>query len=238
MSKNKNEVTKYLGRYLHKRKFAVEDRDKESWNLISNILVESVDFDNPDGYAVLEDGIYLIEHFQFDASKQKRKGGSMLEMDLSKADKGQQDTYTVISPKSNVSQYMQNLIANFEAHANKYEKYKDNTRSHLGTVKDIKGLVFLIEDATIFGVTEVIDEDLMPFEFVLTSEFMDVWKKYEFVKYIVTAGRNQNDDWCAIYSDNCKFGIYASVDDKTTYVLNKALHRTYEIKIPKEIING
>lgn len=238
MSKTRYEVTKYLCRYLDKHKFAVDDQDREAWNLASNILVESVDFDNPDGYAVLEDGIYLIEHFQFDASEQKENCGSMLQMDLSNADKCQHNTYAVISPQSSATQYMQNLIVNFEKHANKYEKYKDNVRSHLGTTNDIKGLVFLVEDVTIFGVTEAVDEDLKPFEFVLTSEFMNVWRKYDYVKFVVAAGRNRNSDWCVIYSDICKLGTYASVKDKTIYVMNKALHRTYEIKIPKEIVNG
>ena len=43
---------------------------------LSDCLTALCDFDAPDGYSIVEDSMYVIEHFQFDSTKSTKSKGS------------------------------------------------------------------------------------------------------------------------------------------------------------------
>ena len=226
--KSRNEVSEFREKFLSKRCFLV-DKDDLSWRLIRKILFDPIDSEEPDAYSIVDEGIYLIEHFQFDASIETRDG-SLLSIELAKA---QNKEFAYILPKSDKIYCIKNLIKHFEEHAKKYEKYKENTLKRLDCKSEFKGLVFLIEDKTIFG---AIDGDVLntynkeiPFEFVLTSEFINVWKKYDFVKYIVIGGRCHNDDYCIIYPNICMGFQCDSIINRSVFIMNQAAQRLVKV---------
>lgn len=226
--KSRKEVSIFRDKFLKKRHFLV-DKDDSSWRLIQKILFDPIDSEEPDAYSIVDDGIYLIEHFQFDASIETR-GGSLLSIELAKA---QNKEFAYILPKSDKLYYINNLIKHFEEHAKKYEKYKENMVKKMDCKTEFRGLVFLIEDKTIFG---AIDGDVLntykkeiPFEFVLTSDFINVWKKYDFVKYIVIGGRCHNDDYCIIYPNICTGFQCDSIINRRVFIMNQAVQRSLKV---------
>jgi|GEM_PF-5575368 len=236
---SKHEVTHFIENYVLGRGILIKYFNEEDVRLIRQILLNYTDFEKPDAYSIVGNDVYMLEHFQFDASleiKKKKnpsiKGGSSLEMVLSKT---RFDELSYINPESSVEHYINNLIEHFESHAKMYEhEYMQNIRGVIGAEKDIKGLIFLLEDKTIFGAEEAIEgeyeDDIRQFEIVLTSEFMDVWRRYEFVKYIVVVGRCHNSDYATIYTDKSKQIGCESIRDKRIFINNQAV-RTYR-KIP------
>lgn len=241
------EVTRFLDRYVYGRETFTRDFNHEDDILIEQILENPIDGNGPDAYSIVGNDVYMLEHFRFDASLEIRKKnepskkvGSSLRMDLSKT---RFNELSYINPESNVEHYINNLIEHFESHAKMYENdYMQNIRNVTGTEKNIKGLIFLIEDETLFGAVDLNEveqgDDTHPFEIILTSEFMDVWKQYGFVKYIVVAGRCHNSDYAMIYSDKCKQIECESIRDKRIYIGNHAVQTYRKIPIKGEQING
>ncbi len=244
---SKHEVTHFIEDYVLGRGILIKYFNEEDVRLIRQILLNHTDFEKPDAYSIVGNDVYMLEHFRFDASLEIRKKnepnkkvGSSLRMDLSKT---RFNELSYINPESNVEHYINNLIEHFESHAKMYENdYMQNIRNVTGTEKNIKGLVFLIEDGTLFGAEEAIkgerEDDIRQFEIILTSEFMDVWKQYGFVKYIVVAGRCHNSDYAIIYSDKCKQIECESIRDKRIYIGNHAVQTYRKIPIKGEQING
>lgn len=69
----------------------------------------------------------------------------------------------------------------------------------------------------------------IPFEFVLTSDFINVWKKYDFVKYIVIGGRCHNDDYCIIYPNTCTGFQCGSIKNRSVFIMNQAVQRSVKV---------
>lgn len=244
---SKHEVTCFIEKYVLGRGILIKYFNEEDVRLIRQILLNHTDFEKPDAYSIAGDDVYMLEHFRFDASleiKKKKnpsiKGGSSLRMDLSKT---RFDELSYINPESSVEHYINNLIEHFEYHAKMYEReYMQNIRNVKGSDKNIKGLIFLIEDGTLFGAEEAIEgeyeDDIRQFEIILTSEFMDVWMQYGFVKYIVIAGRCHNSDYAIIYTDKCKQIECETIRDKRIFINNHAVRTYRKIPIKGEQING
>ena len=244
---SKHEVTCFIEKYVLGRGILIKHFNEEDVRLIRQILLNHTDFEKPDAYSIVGDDVYMLEHFQFDASLEIRKKkdpskkvGSSLAMDLSKT---RFNELSYINPESSVEHYINNLIEHFESHAKMYEnEYMQNIRNVIGADKNIKGLMFLIEDGTLFGAEEAIkgeyEDDIRQFEIILTSEFMDVWKQYGFVKYIVVAGRCHNSDYAIIYTDKCKQIECEPIRDKRIFINNHAVRTYRKIPIKGEQING
>lgn len=244
---SKHEVSHFIENYVLGRGILIKYFNEEDVRLIRQILLNHTDFEKPDAYSIVGDDVYMLEHFQFDASLEIRKKkdpnkkvGSSLAMDLSKT---RFNELSYINPESNVEHYINNLIEHFESHAKMYEnEYMQNIRNVTGADKNIKGLIFLIEDETLFGAEEAIkgeyEDDIRQFEIILTSEFMDVWKQYGFVKYIIIAGRCHNSDYAIIYTDKCKQIECEPIRDKRIFINNHAVRTYRKIPIKGEQING
>lgn len=234
---SRGEIKEFYARCARAQRIPMVEVDDEFEQIVYQVLANLVEGDEPDAYSVVGDDVYIIEHFQFNASRENRRGSS-LSRKLAEANKNDSESITYIETESNAQNYVNNLIKHFENHAKKYDQYKANVQKIVGNEKNIKGLFFLIEDITLFGAVEV--SELQPFKIILTTEFMNIWKQYDCVKCIVLAGRCQNEDYCEIYSNKCTEIKCDSINNKTIIIMNKAFQRTYtyEIKIQGDVKHG
>lgn len=229
MSKNtRGEVVEFLYRYLYGKETPIMGSDKKEEEIICQVLENPIEREEPDAYAMADDGIYLIEHFRFNASRENRAGSS-LDRELAIADKNNKlNTITQINPPSSLKDYINNLVKHFERHAQKYDKYKENINK-ISDGNNLKGLVFLIQDETLFGAVE--GNDLRPIELILTSEFMSVWRRYDFVKYIIIGMRCLNSDHCKIYTNKCTDIQCGSIYERKAIIMNQAFECRHEYEI-------
>ena len=231
----KHEVIDFIRKYLTEEFFVEGSFKRDEVELIQSIICNAKYIENfrPDGFSIINDDIYPIEHFQFDASIEKK--GSQLSKEEALVDKKVNElnkTFSFqIDTKSEKGAYIFNLIHHFEEHAKKVNDYKNNISEEFPD-KKIKDMVFFIEDKTIFG---AVYQDMKPFDIIQTKEFSDVWKKYPEVKYIFLAGTCLNKKYCKVCKiDNLKDN-YRSINDCGIIIMNSAhgINVTEEIKWKK-----
>lgn len=232
VSHEKHEVLDFVKKYwkekcVFKDNKISDDEEKLIVNIVSN--VDYIENFRPDGFSIIENDIYPIEHFQFDASIEKK--GSQLSIKESIIDRkisNSNHTFSFqIDTKSDKYFYINNLIYHFEDHAKKIYEYKKNIID-VFPQKNIKDIVFFIEDKTIFG---AIYDDKTPFQIVKTKEFIEIWKKYSEIKYIVFYGSILSSKYCMIYSNIILNDNYPSIEDIDINILNS----THGVSVREEI---
>ena len=133
---------------------------------LTDCLASLCDFDGvcgsrgPDGYSIVGDSLFVMEHFEFDSTKVTKKGSSTRKED----DRISREFDAVISTDITVpfrdsynishssQNYITNALSNANAHYNKIDLYIDNLREcdKLSGINSIK-TGFFIEDKSVLG---------------------------------------------------------------------------------------
>ncbi len=107
------------------------------------------EFERPDGFIIIDDMLYGIEHFEFDSSKFiKRKKVQKIDKKLGRI--GQllnsypDNTFYQDEVNSNISieQYFENLLRNYQNHYEKIDSYLDNIKKCTYNFNQIKFWIF------------------------------------------------------------------------------------------------
>lgn len=165
-------------------------------------------FEEPDGFSQIGNMVMIFEHFEFDASKNTKKG-SNLRMKLSENRKLAKEHFDKIEAKplglsnngncfykvnhsyikSNASKedYIDNLIKQFTSHCHKRKNYETRIKTELQNYNLVFKECFFIEDKTIFSYYA---HSRTPFNICLTNEFISIWKEHPEVDYIILGTGN------------------------------------------------
>ncbi len=224
----KREVESFLNEYGVDRVKLSDDIDLNESVMLSKVLHNVVDSERPDGYSIVDDKYYIVEHFQFDASKCRRKGSKLMEDTFAVRNGAKEECHTVadLKPPSSLEYYWDNLKKNFEIHALNIEEYK---QKEVFKGKEYGGCIFLIEDKTLFGVIEN-SQDEYPdyterekyFEIVKTKEFADLWKQYGLVDFVIFAGVGYSGKYYYIYPKRICNETYPELKTISVTILNEA----------------
>lgn len=154
----------------------------------------------PDAYAVIEDDILLLEHFQFNNTKVTKKGSEQHKV----AAKSEQEfkknlvkdgDFAVLNEyvERNGKSYIENFQTQFNSHYNKINDYKAEMQKQLK--KDFKNIYigFLIEDASSLGSIYLNKDKMYCLDLFQTKEFLDVFEKaakLDFAIFSMTGNAN------------------------------------------------
>ena len=154
----------------------------------------------PDAYAVIEDDILLLEHFQFNNTKVTKKGSEQHKV----AAKSEQDfkkklvkdgDFAVLNEyvERNGKSYIENFQTQFNSHYNKINDYKAEMQKQLK--KEFKNIYigFLIEDASSLGSIYLNKDKMYCLDLLQTKEFLDVFEKaakLDFAIFSMTGNAN------------------------------------------------
>lgn len=216
MYNSKNEIEQFIDKYLThpsssdtgkniSRTAFPEEFDE---NEIFSFLQNRQSFEEPDGFSLIGNTVMIFEHFEFDASKNTKKG-SNLRMKLSENrksakkyfDKSEAKPLSLLNNgnyfykvnhsyiKSNASKedYINNLIKQFTSHCDKRKNYETRIKNELQNYNLIFKECFFIEDKTIFSYYA---HSRTPFNICLTNEFISIWKEHPEVDYIILGIEN------------------------------------------------
>lgn len=157
----KDEILRIAQKYFSNEQNTVHFYgDGQNLKQIGQMLPFMVQSDYPDGYAVCDNYVLMIEHFEFDSSDSKKNGSQLRRAEA--ADDRAFEKLEVINGKAkyvgtieaNIStdNYRYNLIRAFKAHYNRIESYK---QSLVAKGVDLFGkrviTCFFIEDTTLLG---------------------------------------------------------------------------------------
>ena len=103
----KREVESFLNEYGVDRVKLSDDIDLNESVMLSKVLHNVVDSERPDGYSIVDDKYYIVEHFQFDASKCRRKGSKLMEDTFAVRNGAKEECHTVadLKPHSSLEYY-------------------------------------------------------------------------------------------------------------------------------------
>ena len=232
----KREVESFLNEYWVDRVKLNDDIDLNESAMLSKVLHNVVDSERPDGYSIVDDKYYIVEHFQFDASKCGRKGSKLMEDTFAVRNGAKEEGHTVadLKPRSCLEYYWGNLKKNFEIHALNIEEYK---QKEVFKGKEYGGCIFLIEDKMLFGVIKN-SQDEYPdytkrekyFEIVKTKEFADLWKQYGLVDFVVFAGIGYNGKYYYTYPKRICDETYPELKTISVTILNEAHMNIWKAK--------
>lgn len=228
---SKKEVTEFIYKYMRGDISIDEDTTPAEWANMEKIFTNIQSSESPDGYAIIDGKYYIAEHFCYDASKVSSRHGSQLMKkmipDNNNLPKSNYE-HTEIDTDSSVTYLFDNLINNFENHARKFESYKQNIKFQ---GLNYGGCFFFIEDNTIFG--EINTDTERVFDIISTKDFIDVWKKYPYIDYIVLGGNCCGTNYCRIFSSRHCDNEYPTLESLKDKVL--IMNRAQIIKTKNEI---
>jgi len=154
---------------------------------IQDYMKNITDFERPDAYAIVDDAVCIIEHFEFDSTKTTAKG-SKSKIDLNRIER----TFNKVEPTDvgvtlhdslNVSHsaqnYINNALQNTKSHYSKIDSYVNNLRNQ-SIINDNSKLEvgFFIEDTTLLGNVYVPKESDYPRPIILAQckQFLDLFE--------------------------------------------------------------
>lgn len=157
----KNEVLHIIQKYFGNKENSIKfigNADK------LNDLVKFFDclipFDRPDAYAMINDRVLILEHFEFDSSNKGRKGSQQvkeqvrLEREFAKANATEEGiiVHGEMCTNYTMENYKANILEAFEQHYNKINEYKNNLiKNGKATLETEFITLFFIEDVTELG---------------------------------------------------------------------------------------
>lgn len=206
---------------------------------VEDLINYSEDFSNvsPDILSYVNEEIYMMEHFTFDASSTYPNHGSIFEANKNKTEKmiaNNQNNSKKMSgsiPTHNSKENaFNNLKYSFLDHCNKYNTYKTNV---LNKYKNYKGKIhfgLLIEETTMFG---GILENGGVFNILETKDFQDLWNSNPYVEYIFFRVSNANNSPCYLifYDDYKNFKGFKCLENITVLYSQNVNFINYTIKI-------
>jgi len=162
---NSKSIVQTISTWLSKTKFEIEFYGSSEINqkCIVDCLSVLKDFETPDGYSVIDDTIYILEHFEFDSTVATKSKGSKtrretdrIGKDFGKTNPSSANKSVLVKESYNINHSASNYIKNFLINANKHytriDSYIKNLdeQKKMGNIKNIK-TGFFIEDKTILG---------------------------------------------------------------------------------------
>ena len=151
-----------------------------------------VQFERPDLYAVLDDKIVILEHFEFDASRNTRKGmkGRAEEAHLEKRlQKVPMDgTMHIDTARYEVSlqDWQDNFKRTFNSHYERIDAYKEHVASATGNREKTFVVGFFIEDE--FPPILNFGNHVEPLPFYFTKQFAEVVQKSLKLDFVLFCG--------------------------------------------------
>lgn len=200
--KNFNKDFKSVLRCLHNNPEGIEclaGDESFLFNLKPYFSVLTPTKNRPDAYAVINDSVLLLEHFQFDNSQVVRKGSKQnltaaetdrkIDKLLSKEDFAVLNEYI---EKCGIY-YVGNLRKQFDAHAKKIYEYKKDIQTETNQVFSSCLMGFIIEDASILG-SVYFDNGLKYVDLVFSKEFLDLFEQTTNLDFVIFAmtGNEEN----------------------------------------------
>lgn len=165
--------------------FSISDEE------LNEVLLNLVQFERPDMYAVLDDKVVLLEHFEFDASYSKKKGSMVgkqteahLKRERNKLVRNGEIKFEKIEYKKSFDFWQTNFERCFKKHYGKIAEYKENA----GRVVELKGkpvlVGFFIEDQYPLYITV---KNRLPgiCPYVFTMQFADYFNQHPDVDFIL-----------------------------------------------------
>ena len=223
-SKVKKEVsafkTKYISNNVHSNVACLTlSGNQQPFVKLIDVLMQSKDFDRPDGYYFDQETstLYIFEHFAFDCSPTNRNGSSLRrnttqvnqevekEIESAVADydsvkvidqgysvkNGNKITYIM---GANGDKYRDNCIASFkkfyEDHNGKVDEYIENCKNEIGITPNKVIISFLVEDVTVFGTHYKRNGNIgEPVILLSTKQFIEIFKNSK-VDYVFFGSLN------------------------------------------------
>lgn len=223
-SKVKNEVSAFRTKYISNETNSnvaclTLSENQQSFVKLIEMLMQSKDFDRPDGYYFDQatSTLYVFEHFAFDCSPTNRNGSSLRrntkqvnneierEVENSVTD---YDSVKVIDQGYGVKngnnityimgadgdKYRDNYIASFkkfyEDHNGKVNEYIENCKKEIGITPNEVVISFLVEDVTVFGTHYKRNGNMGdPVILLSTKQFLEIFKNSK-VDYVFFGSLN------------------------------------------------
>ena len=193
----KQEIFDY-NKFLSGKEVACFGKDNDK--LLLNISRHIKPYEKPDFISLVGDTLYLIEHFEFDASLRKKNSSTLREAladDNRKIDNffkehPNNEMYCgSLSFKANAEIYLNNLFSSFNKHYKKIESYKDKVKKEF-KFKECK-IVFFIVDHTICGNFALLDTGVESVNPILSKEFEEFLVDKNDVDYLLIGVENNNN---------------------------------------------
>lgn len=160
--------------------YAVSHKRKGSFDALIEALIQSKNFERPDGYYFDEvtSSLYIFEHFAFDCSETGNNGSTLrrsvdkvnkaVEREIKKSDveynsvkpieqgigiKEENEITYVVGANGDIyrNNYIKNFKRSYENHSKKVHEYIENCKHEINVVPQRVITTFLIEDVTLLG---------------------------------------------------------------------------------------
>ena len=194
--------------------------NRQPFEKLIDILMQSKDFDRPDGYCFDQatSTLYIFEHFVFDCSPTNRNGSSLrrnttkVNQEVEREIKSSVTTYDsvkVIDQGYSVKdgnkityimgadgdKYRDNYIASFkkiyEDHNGKVDEYIESCKKEIGITPNKVIISFLVEDVTVFGTHYKRNGNIGdPVILLSTKQFLEIFKNSK-VDYVFFGSLNE-----------------------------------------------
>jgi hypothetical protein len=169
------------------------DSEKEKCQKVVDVLTNPIKFDAPDMYKIIDGKVLLIEHFEFDASRRTKKGGSTSKSgearvlkEFNSIDPTNKNLFLgEIKNECAIEFYFENLKKKFQDHYKKIDVYKARIADQLENKELETELCFLIEDTTLLGCANNQDGNLKGLQILQIKEFLDLFEESKEIDYIL-----------------------------------------------------
>lgn len=232
MKKRENEAVLYLSKFILDKPIYIPEKGTFDYQIIIEALEKIRRFDRPDFFAVVNEKVFLFEHFEIDSSPHSKKG-SRNRIEIKKDDdkfsemfdKFEGENYGKIyngqlDVRPGSAAYLEHLLSIFEKHYKKIADYKKNILRSLNDDKQRSFVVtFLIEDTSVFG-TPYFDGGIKQVLPIFCKEFRDIFIKKTDVDVLICSSEtieNEKITWMISRVD------IDSVKERETEILKKEL---------------
>lgn len=154
----------------------------------------------PDAYAIQDDSILLLEHFQFDNSKTSSKGSKQNKISAEtqrnfekKFKEGCNFAVLSESVEKRGINYVENFQTQFNKHAKKINNYKTDIEKELGRTFKKYLMGFVIEESSPLG-TSYYDGKFRVVDLTFCKEFLDLFEKTPSLDFVVFAMTENNEN--------------------------------------------
>jgi hypothetical protein len=129
-------INDYLGFNTEILQLASEGRPTISGEELQRMLYALHPFERPDMYAIVDDKVYILEHFAFDASEEDRNGMRGIKEENKLIQRANSITpdgeihFDRGDYSNSLTAFQQNFEKHFTAHYKKIDEYRENLMSH------------------------------------------------------------------------------------------------------------
>ena len=244
---SKREISNFIDKYLLKNVICLNILE-DKIPLLNQILENAQDFERPDGYSVVNDDCYIIEHFEFDPYRQKKRSSQLREEEFLNKNKNEKifeslglkngsgyfykKVNSEIILESSKAYYINNLTRVFNEHSINKDEYIKRLKEN-GIVFKNYYLIFFIEDKTILGSYSYGNNK--PFNIFLTKEINDLWNMNSGVDYVFLGLNGVNGCPCFFMDRLINQKLqFESIENQNIFITNRAQVMESQIFIPKQ----